>query len=132
MLYYSTGTLRYSTRSYTLIMDVDQPLMDYYRKLIPKWHDYAESNRPMYNAHVSVIRKELPRNLHKWGKYQGDSINFYYDGIIYGGEIYRWINVYSNQLEHIRMELDLPIIEEYIQPPKGFSKTFHITLGNIK
>jgi hypothetical protein len=42
------------------------------------------------------------------------------------------LNVFSVRLEEIRAELGLPVDAPFHQPPVGFKKTFHITIGNLK
>ena len=86
----------------------------------------------MYPAHVSVVRKEVPPNLEAWGKYENKEVEFYYSPLIHSGTMYYWINVFSVDLEKIRQELGLRVDAPFYQPPEGFAKTFHMTLGNIK
>ena len=126
-LYQSQGTLRYIDNK--LIVEVDQGISDFYRALIPKW---IRTNKQLYPAHISVVRKEIPPNMKVWGKYEGNEIPFSYSNVIHNGEIYFWLNAWSNQLEQIRLELGLPVDSLYTRPPDGLNKTFHITIGNLK
>lgn len=126
-LFQSIGTLRYGFTH--LVLDVDPEIVRYYRALIPK---YIHTNPQMYAAHISVVRKEVPPNLQFWGKYAGEKVVFHYSNAIHYGTAYYWINVFSKRLEEVRVELGLSVDSPYTQPPEGFLKTFHITLGNIK
>jgi hypothetical protein len=131
MLYQSKGILRYSIVDigYKLIVEVDQGISDFYRRLIPK----ARYVKPqMYSAHISVVRRETPPNLEFWGKYDGEEIEFWYDTDIKWGKVYYWLNTFSERLEFIRTELGLPVSSEYTRPPEGFIKCFHCTIGNTK
>jgi len=86
----------------------------------------------MYPAHVSIVRKEIPPNLNAWGKYENQEVEFFYSPLIHSGTMYYWINVFSVELEKIRGELGLRVDAPFYQPPEGFAKTFHMTIGNIK
>jgi hypothetical protein len=90
------------------------------------------TNRQLYKAHISVVRKEVPHNMDVWGKYEGQEIDFKYDNVIYSGNGYYWLNAFSVKLEEIRLELGLPVESLYTMPPDGFRKCFHITIGNKK
>jgi hypothetical protein len=125
--YTSTGILKYFPNK--LILEIDQGIVDYYRWFIPK---SIKINRQMYPAHISVVRKENPGRPQVWGKYEGKAIEFIYSNIIYNCSIYFWLNVYSKELEKIRLELGLPIDSIYSRPPDGAIRTFHITIGNLK
>jgi len=134
-LYRSVGTLHYTIdhtldpHPHKLIVKVDQELSDYYRALIPK---YYKVRRQLYPAHVSTVRKENVPNLAAWGKHEGRALSFEYDGYIHNDERYWWLNTFSIELEQIRTELGLPISSKYTLPPSGFTKCFHMTIGNTK
>ena len=85
----------------------------------------------MYPSHISVVRKEVPKNMLAWRKYQGQEIAFEYDSVIYNDETYYWLNAYSSALENIRLELGLESLSKYTKSPDGKHK-FHITIGNTK
>lgn len=131
MLFNFSGILHYSIVDigYKLVVEVDQQLADYYFKLIPK---YKNVNRQKYPAHISLVRYETPVNLNKWGCDEGKSVVFCYDNEIKNGKVYYWLNVFSRQLEGIRMDLGLPIHSQYTLPPEGFTKCFHMTIANTK
>ena len=129
-LFNSTGKLKYHKgESYKLIVEVDPEIARYYISLIPK---YIKFNTQMYKPHISVVRKEIPPNLEYWGKYEDQIVDFAYDGTIYRGEVYIWLDVYSKRLEEIRLELGLPVHSQYTLPPEGYENVFHSTIGNFK
>ena len=129
-LHTSVGTLRYSNHSYWMVVDIDQGIMDFYQSLIPK---YIKYNKPLYPAHISVVRKETPTITEPWLKHQGEKIEFRYSPIIHSGELYIWLNVYCKRLEDIRRELGLPVHSWVTNPPApGFEQCFHSTIGNFK
>lgn len=132
MLFLSYGNLRYSRGDfgYKLIVEVDKGISDYSKSLIPKW---IKVNSQRYRPHISVVRKETPLNLQYWNKYEGREIEFYWDSRVQIGEVYCWLNVFSSELEEIRIELGLPESSEYTRPPSPqFYRCFHTTLGNFK
>jgi hypothetical protein len=123
-MFKSAGKLQYSDNPYKLIVEVDSELTDYYRSLVPS---IVSLNKPMYPPHISVVRKETPLNLFAWNKHKDRFIFFDYESEIYNDELYYWLNAYSEDLEKIRFELGLPIINDGSTRHK-----FHITLGNLK
>lgn len=129
-LYEAKGVLRYS-ENFRLVVEVDEELSNYYRSLIPKWKPIQ---RQKYTPHVTVVRGrgDRPPNPEHWEKYQDEEIKFLYSPDVQEGSVYYWLNVFSTRLEEIRGELGLPIHDEYTQPPEGFVKCFHMTLGNKK
>jgi len=129
-LYQAKGVLRYS-EGFRLVVEVDQELANYYRSMIPKW---KVVNRQMYPAHVTVVRgqKETPPNTEPWERYQGELVEYTYSPIVHEGTVYYWLNVFSTRLEEVRRELGLPVHSEYTLPPGGFTRCFHMTLGNKK
>ena len=131
ILYTSTGILRYHYQGagYKLAVDIDPEITRFYRSLIPK---NIKTNPQMYDAHISVVRKEVPPNLEFWERYEGQEIEFLYSPIIYYGEVYVWLNCFSKRLEEIRLELGLPVDSPYTRPPSGLEKTFHSTICNLK
>lgn len=137
-LFWSSGPLRYtrnfncadgSYSGYKLNVMVDPGIVEYYRALVPK---YVGLNGTRYPAHISVVRRETPKNPEFWGKYEGEEVKFAYSNAVHNGKIYFWLNAFSERLEEIRLELGLPVSTEYTRPPDGYTKCFHITLGNLK
>lgn len=131
-LFKSSGPLRYrigQDGGYSLRVEVDQGISDFYRSLIPKW---IKTNSQMYPAHISVVRKEVPVNLEFWGKHEGEEVEFVYSNEIHHGTVYWWLNAFSKRLEEVRIELGLPVSSQYTRPPDSWIKCFHITIGNMK
>lgn len=132
-LYTSTGILRYSQEEgyYRLVVNIDKELARYYFSLIPKWYDI---NRPKWLPHVTVVRpiKETPIIFDAWGRYEGEKVEFQYDGTVYSGKVYFWLNVFCKRLEVIRAELGLEVSSPYTRPPEGYKKCFHSTIANMK
>ena len=130
-LFKSSGILRYTRTdtSLKLVVEIDKELTRYYRALIPK---YIKSSPQMYAPHISLVRKEIPPNMEVWDKYEGQEIDFFYENIVYFGDVYCWLNVFSKRFEEIRAELGLRVESIYTLPPEGFVKCFHTTLGNFK
>jgi hypothetical protein len=130
-MYSSFGTLEYSFKTnYSLRLIIDPQLAKYYRYFLPKFLKYKI---PMYEPHISVVRKESPIYLEHWNKHEGKEIQFYYDDIEWN-DLYIWVNVYSLPLEEIRTELGLRNYANpnYTQPPTGFTHRYHFTIGNQK
>ena len=133
MLHKSQGILEYSDYQndigFKLIVKIDPEISVFYRSLIPK---YFCVKPQMYAPHISVVRKEHDLNMDYWKRYEGLSVNFEYDNYVHHDEVYWWLNVFSKDLERIRVQLGLPVSSPYTRPPDGFDKAFHITLGNCK
>lgn len=126
-LFKSEGTIHYGSTK--LIVKVDPGISYFYKSLIPK---YINIDPQKYRPHISVVRNETPINMENWGKYENEKVEFSYSNEIHNGQVYWWLNAFSIELEKIRVELGLSIKEHYTQPPDGFIKCFHITLGNCK
>jgi hypothetical protein len=128
-MFASTGYLRYFKEPLLkVILEIDQEISDYYRSFVPK---YIKLQRQMYPAHVSVVRKEMPKNMENWCKYDGKLFNFEYEGFIFNDEKYYWLNVFSTELENVREELGLEKVSDITRSPDGKHR-FHTTIGNVK
>ena len=79
-LFKSQGTLSYSIvdpdNYYKLSMTVDPQIAAYYRSFIPKWN---KCNGTRYAPHVTIVRKEKPKNLTTWSRFEGEIVDFEYD-----------------------------------------------------
>jgi hypothetical protein len=126
--YESTGILCYSDNPYKLVAKIDPDIVDFYRSLIPK---SISLNKQAYDPHISIVRKEIPINLQFWGKYEGQAVLFRYSNIVRHGTIYYWLDVYSDKLVRIRLELGLEETTALSRPPDG-KRCFHCTIGNLK
>jgi hypothetical protein len=127
-MFQSTGRLRYTENPYKLIVDADNQIAMYYRSLVPK---SVRVNGTRFRAHISVVRKETPRNLCAWRTHEGKLISFEYDNYVYNDEKYYWLNVFCPQLEDVRRELGLSLCSGITRSPDGRHK-FHMTIGNTK
>ena len=131
-LFKGKGTLHYAFIDgvgYRLVLNIDQGIVNFYRSLIPKWFNVIPQK---YNAHISVVRKETPKNLEFWKAYEGQVVEFLYDVDIQHDHQYWWLNCYSHRLEEIRQELGLSNKSLYSIPTEGFEKVFHTTIANNK
>jgi len=128
MVFNSKGILRYGP-GIRAIVEVDQGISDFYRKLIPKYN-YVQSQ--MYAAHITVVRtgKETPTNMSAWGKYEGQEIPFTYDNQVYSDKTYWYLNVQSDRIGDIREELGLPRFR--LGELGADRKSYHITIANSK
>lgn len=93
------------------IATVDREISRYYRYWIKKIYG-LETHSPAWDCHISVIRGEKPLDdlMHLWKKYDGLKIEFKYSNIVCpnnNGKFFA-IKVESNDLLHIRKELQLP------------------------
>lgn len=128
-MFCSYGTLNYRTDG-SLIVEIDQELVRYYRYYLAR---KAFAYPQKHQAHISVVRKEtLPVRMEMWEKYQGKTVPFFVQHKIWECERYFWVNVYSFELERIRLELGLDLKVYNIKPIAPFNKCFHFTIGNKK
>lgn len=131
-MYRSIGRLCYSDDPYRLVVDVDREIVRYYCSLIPKARRVRSQK---FHPHITVVRphKETPSKLDAWRKYEGEEIEFFYDGGVHWNDNYCWLNAYSKRLEDIRGELGLDTVAAFPPPPPPeWTWRFHITLGNRK
>jgi hypothetical protein len=129
-MFESVGVLRYSNQPLLkLVLEVDRGIYHFYRSMVPK---AVGLQGQRYAPHISVVRKEVPPLMEFWGKHEGEQVPFKYSNVVHNGQVYYWLNAYSTRLEEIRKELGLPLSSKYTQPPGGFEKCFHITIGNVK
>lgn len=107
--------------SYWCIATVDKEISRYYRYWIKSTYG-LEIHEPAWDCHISILRGEKPSNelMHLWKKYDGMKIEFTYDHIVYPNNKGKFfaIKCHSNDLLHIRKELQLPI-----------NYGLHITIG---
>jgi hypothetical protein len=126
----STGVLRYSRPEdrFKLVVEIDQAIALFYRALVPR---SVRLNPTRYAPHITVVRDEIPPNLEAWGKYEGHDLRFEYEPLVQRGEVYYWLNVFSDRLRSIRQELGLPPTSHLTRPPDD-ADCFHSTIGNLK
>lgn len=133
-IFASSGILHYSIDGgYRLVIDVDKSIAAYYRALLPKEWGVVGGRHP---AHITVVRcyAETPTNLAAWGKHEGERVEFFYESGLRWDESYYWLRVLSKRIEELRIELGLSVERKpgWSVPPPGFSKYFHLTVGNSK
>lgn len=104
----------------------DDEISKYYRHLYSKQYPYLNSGqstkltRPVWGAHISVIRGEFIPNFKLWRLDEGKLVNFDYEaGVIDNGEYY-WLKVTCPALSELREKYGLPR-----EPRFGF----HLTVG---
>lgn len=132
----STGTLRYSpelgkgshtrrdggSTQWWLIIDCDPELGRYLRYQFMRGNHYTRSlQSPLWGAHVSVIRGEIPANMDAWKHLDGATIDFEYDPAVCETQGFVWCPVRCNQALDLREMLGLAREPE---PP------LHLTIGN--
>lgn len=124
----SKGVLRYSLPNgiHKVALEADPDIVGLARALTP-----VRLNTQRYAPHVSVVRHEVPPNLEAWGKHEGTTILFEYSPVVYNDETYYWLQVLSQELRQVRLELGLNPSGKSSRPPDG-AEVFHITIGNIK
>lgn len=127
-MYKSAGALQYNDQ-FRAVVWVDRGIADYYFNLIPKYY-YAQ--RQKYHPHITVVRPkyEVVKNKKLWNKYNGEVIEYTYDGMIHFDGTYFYLNVYSDRIGNIREELGLPRFRFNDLGSK--KRCYHITIGNIK
>lgn len=137
-----TGKLHYDKPSqygYRLVLDICPGLSMLYQRLIPKWFGRPFLHSPTLNyglrakPHITIIRRETPKNLKVWGKYEGEVVEFFYDPYLHTDwKQYWWLNCYSHRLEEIAEELGMVPFVNYIEPAEGYRKVWHTTVANFK
>lgn len=128
-MFKSVGKLVYSPKTHLsssqrwLILACDDQITDYYRKLFYQEFPYkGKLQRPVWGAHISLIRGESIPNEECWRMWNNKWIEFnYYPGVIDNGE-YFWMKVSCKQFSVLRRKLGLSD-----RPKFGF----HLTIGKI-
>lgn len=104
---------------------VDPEISRYYLSLFPK---YWTIKPPRYRPHITFIRFKYEWF---WGDsfeiYDGDLIEFEYSHRIYYERPYYFLNVFSVDLDKIRLDLGLTPRRLF-----GSQQVYHITIGNNK
>lgn len=123
----SSGKLVYAPKTHLrdsekwLVLMCDEELSLYYKCLFKREFPHLPKlQRPVWGAHVSVIRGEKIPNADLWGFAANQVVNFEYEpGVSSNGEYY-WLKVHCDELAAIR--------ELY-----GMSRAprfgFHLTIG---
>lgn len=127
----SWGTLKFSRMengSKKLVVEVDRGIVAVIFALTPKYYNLQ---RPMYPAHISVVRNEWFESS-EWGKRQGEGVYFTFDPRTRNDNTYHWVRVWSERLNEIRTELGLPLHRLGTTAPPDGELCYHMTIGNTK
>jgi hypothetical protein len=119
----STGVIKYHNATW-ITCEISPDFGDYYRSWIPSGIIY---NKPRYDPHITVLRAEYEpvQDMTHWGEHEGEAVSFEYDPDFNIDGMFIMLDVYSDRLEEIRMELGLPHTDNCFL-------NFHITIGNRK
>ena len=123
----SIGKLIYSPRSHLgsnekwLVLMCDDEISQYYRCLFTReFPCKGKLTRPVWGAHLSVIRGEYIPNLKLWGLDANKLVEFEYEGgVIDNGEYY-WLKAKCPALSDLRAQYGINR-----EPKFGF----HLTIG---
>lgn len=164
-MFTSYGRLKYDPRFQTryepwwLLLQCDNGLSSFYRKLIEMERTYTVSSRDWmsvkglepspfewpihipygkvtpsaWGAHISIVRGEEPPNKKAWKKYKNKRFKFKYDPrYINTNGKHWWFRAISPELEQIRLELGLTPEPTYIDYRTKELKVnhFHFTIGS--
>ena len=108
---------------------MDPDILDYYFTFLPK---NRKIHKPRWKAHATVVRPEDNPQMENWGKHEGEVIDLFYDPYLWEDEIRGiwWFNLWSQEMEQIRIELNCTIISRITKPPRpGYNKCFHCTIA---
>lgn len=116
--YESTGVIRYDpsrfgmkkNTSWWCIATVDREITRYYRYWISKTYG-LKVYEPSWNAHISIIRGEKPRDdlMHLWKKYDGVKVKYRYTNMVLPntkGKFFA-VTIDSPEMTAIRQEFGL-------------------------
>lgn len=122
-MFASTGKYHYYDR--WLMVDCDEELTRYYRKLIHEFSPSISLQTPRHGSHITVVAgKYEPDHIEKyWKKYDGMPVVFSYSSEISTDGTYYWLPVVCADFERVREELGL---NPTIPIP------WHLTIGNLK
>jgi hypothetical protein len=123
----SVGKLVYSPSSHLgnsqkwLVLMCDDAISEYYRCLFRREFPWkGKLTRPVWGAHVSIIRSEYIPKFHLWGLDNGKSVEFDYLGGVESNDEYYWLKVECPYLADLRVKYGL-------SPEPRFG--FHLTIG---
>lgn len=128
----SIGKLIYNPQSHLgsnknwLVLMCDDEISKYYRHLYTMEYPFLNGiktgklTRPVWGAHISVIRSEKIPNLKLWGLYANKMIEYEYEAGVKDNNEYYWLKVKCPFLEKLREEYGL------VKEPKF---GYHLTIG---
>ena len=104
-----------------LIARCDPEIVEYYKWWVKRAHQ-IHLHRPLFGAHVSVMRGEQPSRGHElWGSHQDLSVEIKYGHAITHAHGYWFLPVECEALEQLRLSFGLEA-----RPQFGF----HLTIGS--
>jgi len=109
MRFKSTGILTYNPKTHLrssdnwLILQCDEEFCKYYAGLFRREYPWLPKlARPVWGAHISVIRGETIPNAHLWGRGKGSEIEFEWDPGVQSNKEYYWLKIKCDVLLDIR------------------------------
>lgn len=111
----------------------DDEISKYYRHLYEKEYPYLNGvrsgklTRPVWGAHISIIRGERIPNFNLWGIDANKTVEFEYDYGVECNQEYFWLKVKCPYLSLLREEYGLTK-----EPRYGFHLTIGRTTENVK
>jgi hypothetical protein len=129
MFYESTGTIRYDPKTRTggegkpwwMIIDGCEGLRRYYAWWVMK-EQFDLVQAPIWGAHISVIRGEMPSKPRNWGLWDGGQMTFRYEDSPQTDGYYWWLPVECESILDLREHLALPRNPRF---------KLHFTLGQV-
>jgi hypothetical protein len=128
----SAGKLIYNPRSHLgsndkwLVLMCDDEISKYYRHLYTMKYSFLNGERtgkltrPIWGAHISIIRGEKLPSPGLWRLDEGKIVNFEYEPGVIDNKIYYWLKVKCHYLNDLRERYSLPR-----EPRFGL----HLTIG---
>ena len=120
-MFTSIGVLHYDPKQgknydpWWALLECDEQIADYYSWQLKKFGvEVWPNSKGLWGTHVSVLKGEPVPNPEAWAKYEG------YQMIRYDNGKHAWVDVYSEHLSTIRMELGFP--EKF---------WYHLTVGRL-
>jgi hypothetical protein len=109
-------------RKWWLLLKCDPEIINFYHWLaIRNGWEIVKGSR--WGPHISVVTGEKPKDMQLWQTLPGKLCNFKYSINHRIERQFIWIDVQSDDLEKVRMDLGLK--------PKPFF-SFHLTIGRFK
>jgi hypothetical protein len=115
----SFGKLVYSPRTHLasgknwVVLMADDEISKYYRHLYDLQYPYKNGEytghitRPVWGAHISLLRSETPKNMEFWKKDDSKIIEFEYEPEVQDNGEYFWLKVKCDYLLDLREKLGL-------------------------
>lgn len=125
----ATGTLVFdpvagkAQNPWWAIIECPKDIIEYYHHWIAK-EENVKLNKPLFGAHISVIRGEEPPDSFKsiWGAGQGSELLFSYKHEVETNGEYWWLRVRCEELNALRKKMGLNSEVEF---------DFHLTIGRV-